>query len=400
MARVVSTELVDTGRLVDLTSELVAVATANPPGNERATSEVLRAALAPWAASWQEVEPSPGRLSLLARVPAQQPAPPGGHVPVLIVNAHTDVVPVVPDRWSRAPFEPTVVGDRLYGRGTADMKGGLAAAVRALATLEATGLARPCDIVFQFVADEERGGGLGTRALMDAGLLEADAALVPEPTGLAVCVAERGLLQGRLEVRGRPGHGSRPREGVSAVEHAARLVLAIHAADFGDREHPLLGRPTANVGTVHGGSAVNVVAEQASVGFDRRILPGVTREDAVAGLRAKLDAADLADVDFEMVVDDFGEGSEMSPDHPFAHLVRSSLGLVLGYEPPTIGMSFTTDARFIRNQGGTPAVVCGPGDIAQAHSIDEWVSIPQLVQATAAFATLYASFGPGWATNA
>jgi succinyl-diaminopimelate desuccinylase len=378
---------VDVESLIDLTSSLVAVGTPNPPGNEAAVAGILRDALARWSPSWTEVEPAPGRLSLIARLGAP------GRRPTLIVNGHTDVVPVVPERWARDPFSPTVVDGRLYGRGSADMKGGVAAAICALATLESAGSRPSCDLVFQFVADEERGGALGTRVLMESGMLVGDACLVPEPTSLAVCVAERGLLQGEILVKGRPGHGSRPREGVSAIEHAAQIVLALHAADFGDPEHSLLGRPTANIGMVQGGTALNIVAEQARVGFDRRLLPGATMDDGVAGLRERIQAAGLDDVDYEIEVDDYGEGSEMSADHPFAELVRKCVTVATGRRPATIGMTFTTDARFLRNQGGIPAVVCGPGDVAQAHGIDEWVEVSQLVQATVAYAELYRSFG-------
>ncbi|HMK97195.1 MAG TPA: M20 family metallopeptidase [Acidimicrobiales bacterium] len=389
--------LVDVERLVELTSSLVAVPTVNPPGNERATAQVLRQALAPWGPQWTEVEPAPGRLSLIARLPSPPAGPSwAGPVPTLIVNAHVDVVPAVPERWSRDPFEPAVVDGRLYGRGSADMKGGLAASICALSTLEAAGLRRACELVFQFVADEEIGGALGTRALMEAGHLRGDACLVPEPTGLRVCVAERGLLQGEIVVRGRPGHGSRPREGVSAIEHAAKIVLALHAADFGGPEHPLLGRPTANIGTLHGGSAVNVVAEEACIGFDCRLLPGTTREEAVESLHRRLREAGISGVDYEVTVSDFGEGSEMGPEHPFARLVGDCVEKARGQRPEVIGMTFTTDARFVRNQAGLPAVVCGPGELAQAHGIDEWVGVSELAQATASYAELYRSFGPGW----
>jgi succinyl-diaminopimelate desuccinylase len=319
----------------------------------------------------------------------------GSGRPTLIVNGHTDVVPALATRWARGPFDPEVRNDRLYGRGSADMKGGIAAAICALSTLEAARCEPGCDIVFQFVADEEKGGGFGTRVLMESGLLRGDACIVPEPTSLAVSVAERGLLQGEIVVRGRPAHGSRPREGVSAVEHAAQIVLALHAADFGDPEHPLLGTPTSNIGTVHGGSAVNIVAEEARVGFDRRLLPGTSLDESLAGLRRRVKAAGLEGVDYEIEVFDYGEGSEMSPEHPFAELVRRSISSVTGTRPSTIGMTFTTDARFLRNQAGIPAVVCGPGNIAQAHGVDEWVSLSQLVDATAAYAELYRSFGPG-----
>ena len=388
-------EHVDVDRLIGLARSLIAVGTPNPPGNEVALAGTLRDALAPWAPSWTEVEPAPGRLSLIARLPGAGDGGGAGGRPTLIVNGHTDVVPAVAERWSSDPFLPSVVDGRLYGRGSADMKGGLAAAICALATLEAAGYEPACDIVFQFVADEERGGALGTRALLETGLVRGDACLVPEPTSLAVCVAERGLLQGEILVKGRPAHGSRPREGVSAVEIGARVALALHAADFGGPDHPLLGKPTANVGTFYGGSALNVVAEQARVGFDRRLLPGTSLEEAIGGLHRRIEGAGLGAVDYEIKVQDYGEGSEMSADHPFAALVRRCVSSVTGRATPTIGMTFTTDARFVRNQGGIPAVVCGPGDIAQAHGIDEWADVSQLVEATAAYADLYRCFGAG-----
>jgi succinyl-diaminopimelate desuccinylase len=394
-------EHVDTQKLTGLVQALVAVDTSNPPGHEAAVEGVLRHALAPWQPAWERVEPAPGRLSLIARVPAGGSASnaakgaAGARRPTLIVNGHTDVVPVVASRWEHDPFDPRIVDNRLYGRGSADMKGGIAAAVCALSALEAAGQEPACDLVFQFVADEERGGAVGTRVLMELGLLQGDACIVPEPTSLAVSVAERGLLQGEIVVKGRPGHGSRPREGVSAVEHGAQLVLALHAADFGDPDHPLLGTPTSNIGTFHGGSAMNIVAEQARIGFDRRRLPGTSLDESLAGLRRRVKEAGLEGIDYEIEVLDFGEGSEMSPQHPFAELVRRCIAAVTGTRPETIGMTFTTDARFLRNQARVPAVVCGPGNIAQAHGIDEWVTVSELVDATAAYAEIYRSFGPG-----
>ena len=198
------------------------------------------------------------------------------------------MVPVAAEAWTRDPFDPQVEDGRLYGRGTADMKGGIAAAICALSVLERAGRAPACDVVFHLVADEERGGRFGTRALLDAGLIQGDACLVPEPTDLELCVAERGLLQGTLTVKGRPGHGSRPREAVSAIEHAAQLVLALHAADFGDPDHPLLGRPDGQRRDhQRGGDAFNTVAESCVIGVDRRVLPGATEASTEAEMRAQ-----------------------------------------------------------------------------------------------------------------
>jgi acetylornithine deacetylase/succinyl-diaminopimelate desuccinylase len=309
---------VDVDEVVDLTAALVAVDTRNPPGNERPIAGVVRSALQRWRPEWMEVEPAPGRLSLVAKLP--HPDGPAER-PTLIINGHLDVVPVTASAWTHDPFDPHMDGGRLYGRGTADMKGGIAAAICALSVLERAGHAPACDVVFHLVADEERGGRLGTRALLEQGLITGDACLVPEPTDLELCVAERGLLQALLTVHGRPGHGSRPRDAVSAIEHAAQLVLALHAADFGDPDHPLLGRPTANVGTIAGGDAFNTVAESCVIGLDRRVLPGATEHSALAQVRARVEAAGVSDVSYDVVVDTFGEASEMPADDPWAKQV-------------------------------------------------------------------------------
>lgn len=231
--------------VVDMTRALVATDTRNPPGQERLAADVARQLLEPLGATFEEVEPEPGRVSLVARIGAENMTR-----PTLIVNGHLDVVPINPAGWSRDPFGGELDGGRLWGRGTADMKGGIAAAIEAVLALRRAGRELPCDLVFHLVADEERGGQLGTRVLTSSGAVVGHACLVPEPTSLAVCIAERGILTAEVAVRGRPAHASEPRRGISAVEKAAKVVLALHAADFGHPPHPLLGSPTANAGMI------------------------------------------------------------------------------------------------------------------------------------------------------
>ena len=377
--------------MVELTSDLVAVDTRNPPGNEKPIEQVVRSALDRWQPQWTSVEPAPGRLSLVADLP--HPNGPDPDRLTLIVNGHLDVVPVNAAAWSHDPFDPLVLDGRLYGRGSADMKGGIAAAICALDALERAGVAPACDLVFHLVADEERGGRFGTQALLEQGLIRGDACLVPEPTDLELCIAERGLLQALIRVEGRPGHGSRPRDAVSAIENAARLVLTLHAADFGDPEHPLLGKPTANVGTIEGGSTFNTVAERCVIGLDRRVLPGATAESTTAGIREMIEAAGVDDLVYDLEIDTFGEASELAAEDPWVKQVGDAVARATGRQPDLIGMTFTTDARFVRNQAGIPTVVCGPGAVAQAHGNDEYVAVERLVDATAAFAELMAAYG-------
>jgi len=371
--------------VVEMTRLLVAAESANPPGNERRAAEVARGLLDELGAEVSEVESAPGRVSLVGRVGDRGS-------PTLLVNGHLDTVPVGPAPWSHDPFEGEVSDGRLWGRGAADMKGGVAAAIEAVHAVRRSGSELPCDVVFHLVADEERGGQLGTRVLLERGLIAADACIVPEPTGLDICVAERGILHLDVRLHGRPAHASEPRNGVSAIEKAAKVVLAVHAADFGHPAHPLLGSPTANAGMINGGTGANVVAEHCTVTIDHRALPGQREEDAVDDVRRLIETIDDPELRYELLPIVFGEASELRQDHPWVGRMGATIAAATGRRPRVIGMPFATDARFMRNQVGIPAVVCGPGAIEQAHVVDEWVSVDALVDAAAVYASIMAAF--------
>ncbi|HVM65236.1 MAG TPA: M20 family metallopeptidase [Acidimicrobiales bacterium] len=381
---------VSTGSLVEMTRALVAARSANPPGDERAVAVVAQGLLEGLGAEVTVVEGAPDRVSVIGRVGDRGS-------PTLLVNGHLDTVPVGPAEWAHDPFAGEVSDGRLWGRGSADMKGGVAAAIEAVHTVRRSGADLPCDVVFHLVADEERGGQLGTRVLLERGLVSGDACLVPEPTGLDICIAERGILHVDVRLHGRAAHASEPRNGISAIEKAAKVVLALHGADFGHPQHPLLGKPTANAGVIHGGTGPNVVAEHCVVTVDHRALPGQSEQDAVEDVRRLIDGIDDRDLRYELAPIVWGEASELRGDHPWVAHVGGVIAATTGREPAVIGMPFATDARFVRNQAAIPAVVCGPGEIAQAHIVDEWVSIDALVDAAAVYAALMAGFDKGTA---
>ncbi|RBM17080.1 acetylornithine deacetylase [Prauserella sp. PE36] len=372
---------VDGGRVTELAAELIRCDTRNPPGDERPVVEPLRAVLRELGAEVEVVEPEPGRPSVLARIGS-------GDGPTLLVNGHVDVVPVVESEWSVPPFAGQVRDGLLYGRGACDMKGGIAAALEGVRACRDAGVVPPSSLVFHLVADEETGSRVGTEALVAAGLVRADAAVVPEPSELRVCVAERGSLLVEIVVRGRAAHGSDPAAGHSAVADAARIVSALHLVDFGAPAHPLLGAPTCNVGTVRGGTAANIVASECRLRVDRRVLPGQTREEALRTLTEAIDTAGDFDYDIEVLA--FAEGSELDAGHPFVSEVRKAAG-----QAPVRGLYLGTDARFLRNQLGIPAVVYGPGSMTVAHAADEHVSVAELATAARTFARLYATFRGG-----
>jgi acetylornithine deacetylase/succinyl-diaminopimelate desuccinylase family protein len=375
---------VDTRRCVDLATAMIQCDTRNPPGTESRIIPLLSDVMRGLGATVEIFEPEPGRPSLLARYGACDRSR-----PVLLVNGHIDVVPVDESEWTVPPFAGVVRGDNLMGRGACDMKGGIAAAIEGLRACLDARVELDTDIAFHLVADEETGGRCGTAALLAADLIAADAAVVPEPSELGVCIAERGVLFARIEVFGRAGHGSDPASARSAVADAALVTQALHLADFGGATHPLLGRPTCNVGTIHGGSAPNIVASSCVLEVDRRVLPGQTSEQAIASLRAVID--EIGGIAYEIGVLGFAEASELPAEDPFVSYMQDVCGGPAG-PAPVRGLFLGTDARFLRNQLSIPPVIYGPGSMKVAHAADEFVPIAELTASARSFATLFSTF--------
>ncbi|MBU6400348.1 MAG: M20/M25/M40 family metallo-hydrolase [Verrucomicrobia bacterium] len=361
-----------------LLCELVALPSVNPAflpagdpwSGEQRVAEFLAAVAARGGLEIEFQAVSPHRANLLARLT------PAGKVRARILLApHLDTVggePVVPEL-----FIPRLRDGRVHGRGACDTKGSVAAMLTALVQL-ARSERRPVatEIVFAGLVDEEHGQA-GSRALVRRGF-RADLAIVGEPTRLRVITAHKGNLWLRLETRGRPAHGSQPELGRNAVHLMARIVHLLetqYAARLRRRRHRLLGHPTVSVGTIHGGSQTNVVPAACAITVDRRTIPGETRatvrRELLALLRRHRLAARLADTKDAPCLP--LETGTRSP------LVRAFLHSVGQTRPH--GANFFCDAAVFAH-GGTPSVVFGPGDIAQAHTAHEWVSVRQLEQAT------------------
>lgn len=379
---------IDVNAVVELTRDLVRIRSENPPGRETEVAAFLRDLFADMGMTGEIVEAAPGRQNLLVGTAAAG----GGGKPVLLVNGHIDTVPVRRDGWRFDPFGGQVRNGRLYGRGSADMKGGIAAAIVALQVCRSLGLELPCEVMFHLVADEELGGALGTEVLHREGLIRADACLDPEPTGLKLCLAERGLMFARITTRGIPAHGSEPSQGRSAILTAAAISEVLHDNEFPGQPHPLLGTTTCNVGVIRGGSGPNVVPEECELLIDRRVLPGDTQESVVAGILDRIASLGLPEDDYALEVQTFCEPSEIDQRHPFVGQVGDSFELMTGRRPGITGLPFTTDARFMRNQHAIPSVVFGPGELSVAHTTDEYVEIDALVTAVEVYAHLFATF--------
>ncbi len=321
--------------------------------------------------------------------------------PALMLNAHLDTVPGygMPDA-----YRPVIRDGRLYGRGAVDMKGALAAMLACLGVLSAPDVAFRGELVLTAVAGEESGSA-GMQALAEGPTgvgARADFAIVGEPTAMRVARAHKGAMWIEAEFAGVATHGSVPHEGVNAVYHAARFIIAVETdlvPRLTGRTHPVLGNATVNVGVVRGGDRPPMVPAHCSVQLDRRWLPGERHEDVLEEVRAIVAELRRADPHLSAVVREM-EGTsafvhaplECPADHPGLLLLSEVVGERLPGSENPMGVNFWTDGALLAAGTGTPTVVCGPGDIAQAHSLDEWVSLDQVRSATEVYVDFAARY--------
>lgn len=291
----------------------------------------------------------------------------------ILLAPHLDTVNVV----SEEQFRPVRKGDRLFGRGASDTKGSVAAMLGTLCRL-AKLKTRPTEteITFSGLVDEESAQA-GARALVKSGR-RADLAIVGEPTKMEVVTAHKGNVWLQIETRGKSAHGATPQFGKNAVVSMARVVELLekdYAARLQRRRHPVLGCATISVGTICGGSQANIVPDSCTLTADRRTLPGETEAGIVREVwsllrRAHVDAT-VASVKIAPC-----PSMETNPGLPLVRQFLRAAG-----QRTTRGVHYFCDAAVLAN-GGMPAVVFGPGDIAQAHTADEWISLRQVRRAS------------------
>lgn len=368
--------------VVDLLRALVRVDTTNPPGNEKELANVLAAWLGIRGIKATIDEFAPGRANLCAEVRGSRPGA------TLMFNTHMDVVPAG-DGWARSAFGAEVEGNVIYGRGSADAKGSLAAMAVAMAALARDPDSVAGTVQLTGVADEEVGSA-GARHLLTAA--RPDAVVIGEPTDLRLMAAHKGSLRPVVEVVGRSSHAALPHQGLNAIEGVAMLLarLAALRERLAARSHPLVGCPTVVPVLIEGGEAPNMVPRACRITFDRRLVPGETEEAVIAEFEAWLAAfeAEGGGVSATIVerAPSTGGPSETAPNHPFVRACQAGVAAV-GLAPELAGLTVNCDMTHFR-AAGIPAVVFGPGSPGAMHVRDEHLSVPALEQAVAAYVSI------------
>jgi succinyl-diaminopimelate desuccinylase len=352
---------------IELARALIRAPSMNPGGTEAAVANILATPLVDAGFAVDRHEFADGRTSLVARL---VPSAPKG--PPLVFAGHIDTVPLGAAGWSFDPFGGDIVDGRLCGRGSSDMKSGMATAVVAAAGAARRG--KVGDGIMVVVCAGEETGCEGAAALAEAGLLSrARAIVVTEPTSNDVLIAHKGALWLRLVATGTTAHGSMPHLGQNAINRLIDAVEAVCALRI-EGTHPLLGDVTRTLSQFHGGMNVNSVPDHAEATIDLRTVPGVDHASLIAEIRTAVRSVVDGSVQVEPIAD--LRPLDTLPDHPWVASVRDIAADVTGRGQPGGGVSYFTDASVLATaMGDAPTIVCGPGLAEQAHRTDEYCHV-------------------------
>ena len=343
------------------------------------------------------VEVVPGRPNLLCTVAGPKPGR------TLVLCGHTDTVPLNDGRPG-VGFSAEVRDGCLLGRGSVDMKGALAAMAATLAALERTEALESGAVTLAAVVDEEM-ESLGAEHVVASGL-RADGAIVGEPTSNRLALGHKGLEWIEIAFDGKAAHGGTPRAGINAIDAAARFATLVRETlqpELAARAHPLLGPPTINLGTIHGGDQPSTVAARCVLAVDRRSVPGETYGTIVAELRELLDAVESAMPGLRSSIGRMPGGmatlehlpTVLSETHPLAVAAASACREQRGHREPPVAFPAWTDAALLAEFGGIPCVVLGPGDLSLAHSPGERVPLAEVEEAARIYAATALDFCAG-----
>lgn len=358
--------------LVELTQELIRIPSVTE--SEKEIAQFINSYFENCGITSSLDEVGVDRPNVIARVKGK------GKGPIILLNGHIDTVPPG-ENWTTDPYGGELDDGYIYGRGSVDMKGGIAIMMMALKTIKESGVDINGEIVFTGVAGEEE-GQVGTHHLIQTGI-KADYAIVCEPTNLDVINTHKGVINCEIVVGGIGAHASAPHQGLNAIYPAGRLVLALetYASNLKDKVHPILGSPTLVVGTINGGQVPCMVADYCSVSIDRRLIPGEDYDSVVEEIDQVVREIEklYPEFTYELKVTVKSPPMETDKKSPIVTSVHKSANKVLGRDVNIRGIAGVTDGNLLAVYAGIPTVLFGPGNMEEmAHKADERLEISQL----------------------
>lgn len=365
-----------------LCQDLVRFKTVNPPGDEQAAAAYVLDVLRPYGFEGEFLVHAEKRATGIARLRGS------GELPAVMFNGHLDVVPVGAEPWRYDPFMGEIAEGKVWGRGSCDMKGGLAAMIAAAQAIATSGQPLRGDLVVSCTAGEEA-NMLGARALAaHPGLGPLQAVIISEPTSNYIALVERGVLWPEITTHGKTAHGSTPHLGKNAVMMMIALLNELEKMEIPFEPHPLLGKFTRSLDILRGGTQPNVIPDACSAVYDYRTLPGQDHRQLIAQIEEKISILEQTYPDFRASVKVLNDlpPAETPADHPAVLKFQAAASAAAGREIEIVVMRFATEACIFAPQLNVPCIVLGPGDPALAHQPNEFVEIDAMHEAARIFA--------------
>ena len=369
-------DYVDKDEAIALLQDMIRFKTVNSPGDELPLAEYIKGKLDEIEVEGFVDDMGDNRGNVVGRVKGS------GERKALLFNGHLDTVPPGDIEWEHGPYSGDIADGKIYGRGSADMKGGLAAMLTALKAVKKAGWELKGDFIYTATAGEETDSVGAVKYVDDGGLDGVGAIIIGEPSTNGVNVAEKGAFWVEITTYGKTAHGAFPHKGINAVVHMNALLSELISYRYKYEENELLGHPTMNISTINGGVKTNVVPDKCSVTVDMRTVPGQVHGDIVKDFEKIIEklAGEIEGFKADVKILNDRPAVETKVDNDF---VKMSLDVVeeeFGKKIEPKGVNFYTDASIFLPPSGLPCIFYGPGDADMAHQPNEFVPIDSYME--------------------
>ena len=363
--------------VVVLLQEMIQVNTVNPPGNEEELALYLKEKLDFFNIKSEVVDLGNERANIIGKIEGS------GQKKALLFNGHLDTVPPGDGEWEYGAFAGRVVDGKIYGRGSADMKGGLAAMIMAAGAIKKAGIPLKGDLIIAGTAGEEIDSIGAFHFLENGGLNNVGAIVIGEPSSQKIKIAEKGALWIEITTHGKNSHAAFPEKGINAIAHMSLLINELLKYEFEYEENKLLGKPTFNISTVEGGVKTNLVPDKCTLTVDIRTVPYMEHEDIINDFQEIIEKLkkEVKDFNADMKVLNNRPAIETKENHPFIKLGKEVGKKYLGRDIEIAGLNFYTDGAVFLPATNLPAIIYGPGDSNMAHQLNEHITIESLWEA-------------------
>ena len=360
----------------EILQKFVSFKTVNEPGDEKPLAEYIKVLLDDIGLETVLDDLGNNRANVIGRLKGT------GERETLLFNGHLDTVPSGDIEWKHEPYIGHIEDGKIYGRGTADMKGGLAAMLVAVKAIKESGAELKGDFLYTATAGEETDSIGAVKFVNDGGLDEVGAIIIGEPSSGKINIAEKGAFWVEITTYGKTAHGAFPNEGINAVVHMNAFISEILSYRFKYEENPVVGHPTMNISTIKGGVKTNVVPDRCSITIDMRTVPGMDHNEIIKDFEKLILrlSEEIEGFKADIRILNNRAAVETKRTHPFIKLAQGTFKEVFGEYTEPQGVNFYTDASIFLPAKSVPCIFFGPGESSMAHQPNEYITVESFRQ--------------------